>query len=261
MQRCNAYALAKRFDFDTLRAALTERGRATLFRDVLHLEEGGGDAFLFPFGTVVLWGFDHDGENRLLAAVEAFRDEPLAEPISDLFSWKIEEGSSRIHTDEITLPDDAPRTKLAFSHALAQSVKLAELERYAERTISETAHIPRNMAAGGRSGLNRKETARMRGRLFLVESDIHLHHGLLDTPEFFWEFPELEEHYAITATYLDVRPRIEVLNKKLQVIHDMFDMLADEQKHQHSSLLEWIIIWLIAIEIAIFLLHDLMKVI
>jgi len=99
----------------------------------------------------------------------------------------------------------------------------------------------------------------MRGRLFLVESDILLHHALLDTPEFFWEYPELEEHYRRVATYLDVTPRVEVLNKKLQIIHDMFGMLADEQKHKHSSQLEWIIIWLIAIEIFIFLGHDLLK--
>lgn len=32
----------------------------------------------------------------------------------------------------------------------------------------------------------------------------------------------------------------------------MFGMLADEQKHQHSSFLEWIIIILIAIEIVMF---------
>jgi len=36
-------------------------------------------------------------------------------------------------------------------------------------------------------------------------------------------------------------------------------MLADEQNHKHSSLLEWIIIWLIAIEIFFFLMHDLWK--
>ncbi|GAB6042035.1 RMD1 family protein [Endothiovibrio diazotrophicus] len=260
MQRCNAYVLAKRFDFPALQERLADRGRTTLHRDALHLEEAGGEAFLFPYGAAVLWGFDHDGEKRLLDAMAPCRVEPLEPPCSDLFTWAVD-GSGRIHADHITLPDDGPLAKLAFSHALAQSVKLAELEQYAEQTIEESAHIPRNMAAGGRSGLGRREIARMRGRLFLVESDIHLHHGLLDTPEFFWEYPELEEFYALTATYLDVQPRIEVLNKKLQVIHDMFDMLADEQKHQHSSMLEWIIIWLIAIEIAIFLLHDLMGVI
>jgi len=29
----------------------------------------------------------------------------------------------------------------------------------------------------------------------------------------------------------------------------LLEMLADEQKHLHSSVLEWIIIWLIAVEI------------
>ncbi|MEI8650200.1 hypothetical protein P4S73_23800 [Paraglaciecola sp. Hal342] len=32
----------------------------------------------------------------------------------------------------------------------------------------------------------------------------------------------------------------------------MFDMLAGEQNHQHSSFLEWIIIILIAVEIVMF---------
>jgi uncharacterized Rmd1/YagE family protein len=36
-------------------------------------------------------------------------------------------------------------------------------------------------------------------------------------------------------------------------------MLADEQKHVRSSLLEWIIIWLIAIEIVFFLGQELLE--
>ena len=35
-------------------------------------------------------------------------------------------------------------------------------------------------------------------------------------------------------------------------------MIADEQKHSHSSMLEWIIIWLIAIDIVIILIQELL---
>ena len=38
--------------------------------------------------------------------------------------------------------------------------------------------------------------------------------------------------------------------------HELFEMLADEQKHKHSATLEWIIIWLIAVEILMFLVND-----
>jgi len=260
MQRCIVHLLAKRFDFDALRKRLSANHGTTLYRDVLHLD-GAGDSFVFPYGVVVLWGVSHDDERRLLTELKPFAIEPAAVAMHDIFDYSFDGEQPRIHNDHIYFTGDEMMERLAVSHGLAQSVELWELETYAEKTIEETAHIPRNMATGGTSRLKRRDIARMRGRLFLVESDIHLHHALLDTPEFFWEYPELEGFYSMTAKYLDVVPRIEVLNKKLKVIHDMFDMLAEEQKHRHSSLLEWIIIWLITIEILIFLLHDLLGVI
>ncbi|MCF7821980.1 MAG: RMD1 family protein [Mariprofundaceae bacterium] len=261
-QRCTAYVLARRFDFDAIGTQLAHNYRLSHFRNTLHIEEAGGNIFLFDYGVVLFWGLNVDGERRILDVIAPFLVEPLSEAISDDFTFEhTNEAATRIRSDYITLSDDDVMTKLALSHGIAQSVKLAELESYAERTIESTAHIPRNMAESGSSRLSRKEIARMRGRLFLVESDILLHHALLDTPEFFWEYPELEMHYSHMASYLDVTPRVEVLNKKLQVIHDMFGMLADEQKHKHSSMLEWIIIWLIAIEILIFILHDFFKII
>jgi len=261
-RRCTAYALARQFDFSGMQEQLAQNFRLSQYRNALHIEDAGSNIFLFDFGVVLFWGTDIDSEKRVLHAIEPFLVDPLAETISDDFTFDfIPDAEARIRADHISLANDDVMTKLAISHGIAQSVKLAELESYAERTIESTAHIPRNMSESGSSRLSRREIARMRGRLFLVESDILLHHALLDTPEFFWEYPELEGFYRSAASYLDVTPRVEVLNKKLQIIHDMFDMLADEQKHKHSSLLEWIIIWLIAIEIVIFFLHDFFKII
>ena len=261
-RRCTAYALARQFDFSGMQKHLTQSFRLSRYRNALHIEDASSDIFLFDFGVILFWGTDIDSENQLMHTIIPFLVDPLTENISDDFTFGFVPGTeARIRADHIALANEEIMTKLAISHGIAQSVKLAELESYAERTIESTAHIPRNMAESGSSRLSRKEIARMRGRLFLVESDILLHHALLDTPEFFWEYPELEGFYRNAASYLDVTPRVEVLNKKLQIIHDMFDMLADEQKHKHSSLLEWIIIWLIAIEIVIFFLHDFFKVI
>jgi uncharacterized Rmd1/YagE family protein len=186
---------------------------------------------------------------------------PHADPIQDEFTFELDAEHNRIHGDHISLIGHEPLTLLAVSHGIAQSSKLEEFENYAIKTIEETSDIPRNMAATGSTRLPRKNIARMRGRLFLVESDINLNYALLDTPEFFWEYPALEDLYLMTSRYLEISSRIEVLNRKLTIIHDLFDMLADEQKHKHSSMLEWIIIWLIAIEILIFVFHDYLNMI
>jgi len=100
--------------------------------------------------------------------------------------------------------------------------------------------------------LSRSALAKIRGHLFSTKSDIFLHYGLLDTPEFFWEYPEYEYAYSASARYLDISSRVGLLSNKLDVIHELFEMLADDLNHKHSSFLEWIIILLIAFEIATF---------
>ncbi|PLY15293.1 MAG: sad1-interacting factor 2 [Sedimenticola sp.] len=258
MGRCISTSLAKRFSFEDLVNKLTDKYRCTRYRDALHIEDDG-HIFLFRYGVMVTWDISHDCEKRIRHEIEPFCINPLPDPYFEHFNFELNADQNRISGDRICIEGSDALQLMAVSHGLAQSSKLNELESYAEQTIEETAHIPRSMAVKGRTNLSRRDISKMRGKLFLVESDINLHHALLDTPEFFWEYPEMENLYIMTAKYLDIQPRIEVLNRKLTIIHEIFGMLADEQKHKHSSLLEWIIIWLIAIEILIFLFHDLLK--
>ena len=80
---------------------------------------------------------------------------------------------------------------------------------------------------------------------------------MLDTPEFFWEHPELEPFYRRTSHYLDITKRVEALNRRLNVVHELFEILRNELNHQYSSRLEWTIIILIVIEVVVTLMVDL----
>ena len=62
----------------------------------------------------------------------------------------------------------------------------------------------------------------------------------------------MEHYYLALSRYLEITPRATVLKNRLEVIQELLEMMADEQKHSHSSMLEWIIIILIAIEIVLF---------
>jgi uncharacterized Rmd1/YagE family protein len=256
MKRCISTCIAKRFDFSEIKRQFSGLEAGAVFRDVLHLEVAGGHAFIFNYGVMVIWGLSQEAEHTLHRKVAAYCIAPHADPIQDEFSFQLEAEQNRIHGDHISLIGHDPHTLLAVSQGIAQSSKLEEFEDHALRTIEQTSDIPRNMATTGSTRLPRRDIARMRGRLFLVVSDINVNYALLDTPEFIWEFPAMEDLYRMTSRYLQITSRIEVLNRKLTLIHGLFDMLADEQKHKHSSLLEWIVLWLITIEILIFVFHD-----
>jgi len=261
MEQCHAYCSARKYDFSSLCEFLEKKYKTVTFKNVLHVKRKMGEAFVFHYGVVVMWGLGYDDSKHLLSELQHFEIGKLDNLIEDEFSYSTEQSELRIHEDHIRLTDnpDCALQKLALSHGIAQSVKLAEFEEYALRTIENNRSIPETLAQTGSTHLSRREIAKKRGTLYLSQSDINLDSDLLDTPEFFWEYPELEPIYRLSAHYLEISQRLAVLNTRLTVIHDLFTMLADERNHQHSAVLEWIIIWLIAIEIGMFLVHDIFK--
>lgn len=182
--------------------------------------------------------------------IAPFEQNPLKDPEKDTFSY-IYGDSAKIFEDEIILPDESILTKLAISHAIAQSVKLSGFETSLQRTFQLTKQIPEDLAKYGEISLSRKEIRQKMGEIFIARNSVNLNMDVLDTPEFFWEYPELDPLYHLMANYLDIRTRVEIMNQRLNVMHDLFEMLATELNHSHSNRLEWTIIWLILIEVII----------
>ncbi len=221
------------------------------YRDACVLLGERGVAVVFDYGVLVAWGMNGATRQHLKDSIASLVERPDSEHGWDSLRFSVGSAAS-VGNDHLVLPDCEPLTLVAASHALAQSEKLDTLEVLAQHTLFEHGALAKELASSGRISVSRKALARIRGEMFVTKNDIMLHFGLLDTPEFFWDHPEHEGLYQMVARYLDLKPRVELLNLKLATISELLDMLAAEQNHQHSSLLEWIIILLIAVEIVIF---------
>jgi len=263
--RCTSYCTASSYDMPSLYAALQKRGNVQLYRDLVHLQVKKdkmvkGDTFFFNYGAFVCWGLTQEEELEFLSFCKEFEKDPLTKYELDEFTFVYGDGM-KIEEDEITLQNKHALTKLAISYGLAQSVKLSIFEEVVQTTIDRSKNLPNNLAQKGKIPLSRKEISQKMGELFIERNYINLHTEVLDTPEFFWENPELENFYRRISHYLDVSKRVEVLNKRLTIIHELFEILSSELNHQHSSRLEWTIIILIVIEVIIALLRDLFHLI
>ena len=250
VKRCVAYCLAQNFDITTLAKILSETTLIRIIKGALLVEDDETWSVIFAYGAVVHWNIDSEEQHKLHQLLLDHAENPLKTIEEDHFTFTLNSPQTRIAEDHIEIESDDPIILFSLSQGMAQSIKLASFETNAITTINNTSYIPKSLAQDGRIKLGRHEIAKIRGQLFLTKSDIILNYDLLDKPDFFWEYPEYEEYYTIAAQYLEVAPRTDVMSKKLETIHELFEMLADEQKHRHSSILEWIIIGLIAFEIA-----------
>jgi len=101
-------------------------------------------------------------------------------------------------------------------------------------------------------GMSRKEIVKILGRLFKSRVDVNLSSNILDVPNFFWDSePTLHPLYFAIREYLEITPRIKVLNERCRVFLDLAEILSDSIADTKMSKITWIIIVLIVVSIAV----------
>ena len=113
-------------DANMVSEAVIERRVEPDLDTTVHIPE----IFLFEYGVVVLWGLSLKEEQRFLKEISKFEQEKLAKDdvqTEEFNFYYTREYQARIYNDFISLREKRNyMTKLAISHALAQSVKVCK---------------------------------------------------------------------------------------------------------------------------------------
>lgn len=255
--RCISICSAESYNIDELARFLREeelepKFYGDLVQVQIEVEDRQADIFIFPYGCVTIWGAEEEEAQTFLKALKPFEINSLDNAIEDHCSFIYGQETTIIEEeDQIILESDDVLIKLSFSHALSQSVKLIGFEKSVDHTIETSRYLPHELAQKGKISLTGTKLAQKMGELFAKRTSINLYSDILDTPEFFWKRPKYEPYYLMANSYMDIEARLDILNKRLNVIHELYEILSNELKHHHSSRLEIVIVILISIEIVI----------
>ncbi|KAJ5216254.1 uncharacterized protein N7498_002661 [Penicillium cinerascens] len=225
------------------------------------------EMFVFSYGVVVFWNFTERQEKDLLADLAFATSSATGTPIplatmplheEDFeteefhFEYSTEISRPRVYNDMITLRSGDHMIKLAISHGISQSTKLCFFEEVMARQMADAKDVPRRLAMTGQLGMKREEVFRILGRLFKSRVEVNLSSNMLDVPNFFWESePTLYPLYIAVREYLEIKPRIQVLNERCRVFLDLAEILSDSIADNRTSHQTWIIIILIIISIIV----------
>ncbi|KAJ1977356.1 hypothetical protein H4R35_002333 [Dimargaris xerosporica] len=226
-----------------------------------------GEVFLFQSGAFVAWGLStHDVQRFLWEIIESTTGAEIDKydevEVEDApFKLSVDQASSAqtgIANDTIVIGPrpDPLLAKLAFSHGVARSAKLAVLEGLLDRYLNSTANIPRILQRGHKIPWSRSQVLQQLGQLLSFRSMLNLHsESFLDTPEYYWSKPQLEAYYDAISRNLDIGTRTRILNTKLDYANELAGVLREQLSETHSLNLEWCIIILITVEVIFELAH------
>ena len=310
LQKVTAYCATEQYNVSIAARALEDNGlkvdpfKTLLYPQVVHSQiepdslileksratnDGTGDVFVFPSGTVVTWNVPERAASNLVSKVLApaatsphmsmvetehmgYLEDPKTDTSSVIgdtivLGTGISENNQDDSSRKLKISEATPRNakplqvpevdivlaKIAFSSGLARSTKLAALESLLSQYFDSTRSIPAMLSRGKRIPFTRKFILRKTGELLSIRAQLNLYSELIDSlPDIFWDSKHglgLEGYYDEVGRALDVGIRIKVLNEKMDYAQEIATVLRAKLSESHGLFLEWLIIALISVEV------------
>ena len=128
-----------------------------------------------------------------------------------------------------------------------------------EKYFESTRIIPTLLSKGSRLPFDRRFMLQKTGELLTLRAQLNHYSELTDSlPDLLWDSKHelgLEGYYDQVGKALNVGVRIRTLNEKMDYAHEIATILRETLSEKHSIYLEWIIIILIAVEVAFGVRH------
>jgi uncharacterized Rmd1/YagE family protein len=212
-----------------------------------------GIAVLFRYGAVVFLNMTMEEEaaflDRLLPRIGGRLTPPEEEAATVELLGETEDqvgSGGPVHVRDMSMA-----RLLVVSDVLAKSVVLAHDEREVAKVFETIEPFVRELASSGKFFRNRRGILRLIGEALLVQHNVSGRVAITDKPDALWDRPDLERLYARLEDEYELIGRVETLNRKLEVVADTADTLADIIDTRRSLRLEIIVVLLIGFEIVI----------
>ena len=262
VQVVHAMASAEAYDLNEVYKFLPSQSCEVIGNEVIRYSSNNQNWFIFKYGTFVGWGVSEVDVGNLRDSLKTFAVNPSRYQEFEQLDYVVTaatdeslflsrgngmiviggQGQSSVNFDQ-----------LAFSHGIANSVKLAILETELEHFITQIKDLPEMLSSQQRYkskfSFNRKDALNRLSSLLKFRAHLNLHSGLLETPDLYWDDSQLESHFHSISEELDIKSRVSTLNKKMDYAKDIAELLKEYLTERHSLNLEWCIIILIAIEV------------
>ena len=213
----------------------------------------GGSVMLFKSGAAVFCGLNPIEEEDLVRGLGARVVDPLDEREIETAQLVIKPSDDEFLSSSgaIQLKTAEPNRLLLVAEVLAVSVALAYDERRIARAFERIAPIAETLANAKLPSAPQAQLLEQIGEALLIQQRMASRVDLDEKPDVLWDRPELERFWAKLVDEYDLPQRARAIDRKLVVIRETADTIVDLISTRTSHRLEWYVIFLISLEIAL----------
>ncbi|MBI5626217.1 MAG: RMD1 family protein [Nitrosomonadales bacterium] len=217
----------------------------------LEVDADGGIAVLFRYGVVVLFGVKSLDEVRFIDSLKSMLTNPYSTP--EIEELEIHSGMNSIgvQSGAVSLDEISLEKLQVVADALSKNLVLTLYEKKVAGEFDKIEPLAQELATHGEVSAGSKKLLSKIGHMLLIEHRMVGRAEIGDKPETLWDFPHLEGLYASLEDEFELKERQSALDRKLGLISDTAQTLADVWDNKQLHKLEWYVIGLIVFEIVI----------
>jgi uncharacterized Rmd1/YagE family protein len=243
----SAWLIGERVDTRRIESGVIARAPTTL-------EAGAtGLAVVYRYGAVVVFGLPREAARAFLEQLAPFVHGALPEPSGDTGELRVAaEGEDRVEPDGVVALRQLELARLQIvAEALGRSALLAYYEARLAHSLERVEPLGASLRERGRVKLRSRRLLVELGDVLFTEMRMLGRAEVSEKPELTWDRLDLDRLYVRLAEAYELRDRDHAIGRKLELLTRTAATLLGLLQNRRSLTVEWYIVILIVVEMAL----------
>jgi uncharacterized Rmd1/YagE family protein len=211
---------------------------------------GGGAAFLFRYGVVVLFDVQPLEQDEFLRQLRPRIEQPTGEPDLEQITVRVDPETKEVLEGATVLLKDTSSERLEIvADILSKSVVLARYESTIAQTFDRIEPFAAELQKERTGSRMARELLAHLGSALIIEQQMVGRVQIDDTPELLWDRPDLERLFARLRDEFEIVERFTALNRKLELVSRTVETALGLIQARRSLRVEYYVVVLIILEI------------
>lgn len=248
-QKVISYQIADTIDVKGFSAAFQAKLYYNDPSELFYRIESDQYIYVFKYGAVCFLNYDILRLSEFLILIKPFCKNLFEKSLTDEFLVETGAKELKVGFNKIEIPSASIDVLRLVMLNVAQSVALDYYEEQTTKLLADTNYHTQILENTGKLGISGKKLRQYIGRSLLLRNRIAENIYVFDSPPETWENEALNKLESDLKRTFDLQVRVRAIHEGLTIIKDNLELFRGLMQHRNSSILEWIVILLILVEV------------
>lgn len=244
-----SYQIADSIDIKSFKAAFKAELHFSDADELFYRMDSGRFIYVFKYGVVCFLNYDSIKISEFLSMITPYCKYRRSEDLTEEYQVETEAAENKIGYNKIELVRaDAEVMRLVMLN-VSQSVALDYYSELTNKLLEETNYHTQILERKGSLAIRGISLKKYIGRTLLLKNRIAENLYIFDSPPETWDDENLNRIDMELKRTFDLQERSRNIHEGLNIIRDNLELFRALLQYRHSTVLEWIVIALILMEV------------